>query len=272
MMYRYFSSIAFLLLISTQALMCYAEDKVEIATQTVVATAGNDAGVAVVYSKYTELSFKNLGWKYDEYLNCAKMVLDKAQVAYSMINDDDIEKGVIPEKIKVIVTLNWRSMSAKQAEQLKKYTERGGKIFAVYQTSFRNEKDEYAADPRNYLLADIFNADYTSWVGAPPKCTYLKRNVPADHPLWQGLPEYVHFYRYSSMINKTRVVNGDSILGVWYDEDKNNTSYPAETNSGLILGKNCVYLGEDIFEPENGHNPIIQKLTGNIIRFLLSTN
>ncbi len=237
--------------------------------QTVVSmpTAG-DVNIAVVESQYTAQSFKNLGWDYKEYLGYIKMVLDKAGLKFEYLSDSEIEKGNIPAKYKILVLANWRSMSSKQADELKKYTESGGKIFAAYQTSFRNETDQYAQEPRNYLLADIFNANFETWVGSPPKCTFLRRTVAADSPLWKDLPEYIHFYRYTSMVNKHS--KPENVLAVWYDEDKVTPSYPQDTNSGLLLGKNCVYIGEDIFAPENAHNPILQKFVKNIIDYLLS--
>lgn len=223
------------------------------------------ATIAIIYSSYTKVAYEKLGMDYDEYIGYILKAFDSIELIYDVVPESLLEEE--PEKLmgyKVLILPNMRCMSEKQAKNIISYTERGGKVVATYTTSFRNEKDEYVFEPRDFRLRDLFGINFVRWVSNPPKCTYIKP-LDKNHPIWKNLPEYIRVFRYTSMVVNSRP---DNTFAVWYDEDKTTPSFPEGENASIILTDKIVYTGEDLFAPENIHNKLVRKLLKNIIDYL----
>jgi|GEM_PF-1367376 len=242
-------------------------------TQEMTSSVGEAPVIAIFYSSSTRNNYINLGWDYEEYIGYIKKNMDSINIKYEMISTIDVANLI--GKYKLIILPNVRNMSYEEAKGVNKYVEAGGKIFATYQTSFRNESDEYYLDPitglRNFMLSEVFCVKFVSWVGMPPKCAYIKfvDDIEPTHPIRKGLRDSVRVFRYTSM-EVSRVDNDrGKVLAVWYDEDKVTPSFPQEANISLIEGNNCIYCSEDLFAPENVHNKYVKRLIKNIIEYLL---
>jgi hypothetical protein len=243
------------------------------AQEAVLSTSTGTAIIAIFYSSHTRNNFINLGWNYDEYIGYIKKNMDSIGIKYEMILSLDINE--IARRYKLLILPNVRDMSREEAEILNKYVNTGGKIFATYQTSFRDENDEYYLDPvtglRNFMLSGIFCVKFVSWVGMPPKCAYIKfvEDIGPTHPVRKELKDLVRVFRYTSMEVSKLDDNKGKVLAIWYDEDKTTPSFPQEANISLIEGNNCIYCAEDLFAPENVHNKYVKRLIKNIIEYLL---
>lgn len=91
---------------------------------------GKEPEVAVLYSKYTENTLPvGSTWLNDNIATWKKFLGDQ-KLKFEIISDQDIEEGQIV-KYKLVVLPGTKSISDKEAFQIKKYLENGGSIFAT---------------------------------------------------------------------------------------------------------------------------------------------
>ena len=91
---------------------------------------GKEPEVAILYSKYTENTLPvGSTWLNDNIFTWRKF-LDNLNLKYEIISDQKIEDGDY-SKYKLIVLPGTKSLSEKEALQIKKYLENGGSIFAT---------------------------------------------------------------------------------------------------------------------------------------------
>lgn len=228
--------------------------------------------IAIVYSEYSKQGLEKIGIVYDEYIGYVKEVFDwiKEQglnFEYEIISDTDVETLSVIKKYKVLILPNMRCMSKKQVENVASYIHTGGKVITCYTTSFRNENDEYAMDPRDFALGKELGIQYISWDGTVGKNTYMRRVVEETHPLWKNLPEFVRLYRYTTMV--VSVLPEATVIAEWYDENKISPSREKDKNAAVVATKNTIYFAEDIFAPENSHNRRVRTLLKNCLEYLI---
>lgn len=230
------------------------------------------AKIAIVYSEYSKQGLEKIGVIYDEYIGYVKKVFDwikeqGVKCEYEIITDTDVENLSMIKKYKILILPNMRCMSKKQVENVSAYIAAGGKVLTCYTTSFRNENDEYAMDPRNFALGKQLGIQYVSWDGTIGKNAYIKRTVEETHPLWKNLSEFIRLYRYMTMV--VSVLPEATVVGEWYDENKISPSREKSNNAALVMTNNTIYFSEDIFAPENSHNRRVRTLLKNCIEYLL---
>ena len=91
---------------------------------------GKEPEVAILYSKYTENTLPVGSTWLNDNLSTWKTFLDNLNLKYEIISDQKIENGE-HQKYKLIVLPGTKSLSEKEALQIKKYLENGGSVFAT---------------------------------------------------------------------------------------------------------------------------------------------
>jgi peptidoglycan/xylan/chitin deacetylase (PgdA/CDA1 family)/uncharacterized protein YktA (UPF0223 family) len=91
---------------------------------------GSEPEVAILYSKYTENTLPIGSTWLNDNISTWKKFLDNLNLKYEIISDQKIETGDY-KKYKLIVLPGTKSMSEKEALQIKKYLENGGSVFAT---------------------------------------------------------------------------------------------------------------------------------------------
>jgi len=91
---------------------------------------GKEPEVAILYSKYTENTLPVGSTWLNDNLSTWKTFLDNLNLKYEIISDQKIENEE-HQKYKLIVLPGTKSLSEKEALQIKKYLENGGSVFAT---------------------------------------------------------------------------------------------------------------------------------------------
>lgn len=91
---------------------------------------GKEPEIAILYSKYTENTLPVGSTWLNDNLSTWKTFLDNLNLKYEIISDQKIENGE-HQKYKLIVLPGTKSLSEKEALQIKKYLENGGSVFAT---------------------------------------------------------------------------------------------------------------------------------------------
>jgi peptidoglycan/xylan/chitin deacetylase (PgdA/CDA1 family) len=91
---------------------------------------GKEPEVAILYSKYTENTLPVGSTWLNDNISTWKNFLGNLNLKYEIISDQIIEDGDC-KKYKLIVLPGTKSLSEKEALQLKKYLENGGSVFAT---------------------------------------------------------------------------------------------------------------------------------------------
>ena len=91
---------------------------------------GKEPEVAILYSKYTENTLPVGSTWLNDNISTWKKFLDNLDINYEIISDQKIENGDY-QNYKLIVLPGTKSLSEKEALQIKKYLENGGSVFAT---------------------------------------------------------------------------------------------------------------------------------------------
>ncbi len=107
--------------------------------------------------------------------------LMEEHIPYRVISDRAVRAGDFGD-VKVVMLPTVSCLSEKEAEKIRAFVEAGGGLVATYRTSLCDEN----GNPRkNFLLADLFGADYSKRLEE----AYSYYKFPAGHDLFKGLPE-----------------------------------------------------------------------------------
>lgn len=229
-----------------------------------LAISAGAADVAVLKSDMNRNWYYSLGWDFDsEYANILNTV-NTMELAYAELSDDDLAAGNI-EGAKLLILVNNRMMSVAQVEAVNTFVASGGKVFGLYQSSFRSDTNANVNPDNQYQLDTLYNVGYTGWSGSPPMHAYIKGDT--SHAIWQGLPEFVATNRYTSMVN--HVLPGGQIVGEWYNSDKLMKSQADLLNAAIVVSDNAVYVAESLFDAIVYQDTSARLLAQNIITYLL---
>jgi len=91
---------------------------------------GKEPEVAILYSKYTENTLPVGSTWLNDNISTWKKFLNNLNLKYEIISDQKIENGDY-KKYRLIVLPGTKSLSEKEALQIKKYLENGGSVFAT---------------------------------------------------------------------------------------------------------------------------------------------
>lgn len=232
-----------------------------------VAAVAAAADVAVFNSTNTQKWYSEVGWDYQADMDAVKEILDVAGVSYAEVTNDDLVEGNLGDA-KLLILPNTRRMSAAEVAGAKKFLADGGAIFALGQTSFKDENNKQVS-PKHFQLADELGIAYESFAWQPPAHAYI-HVVEASHPIFNGVPEFVKFPRNWAMVVS---LNGGKQLAEWFNDDQMTPSHLPEINSSIVEGPSgrTIYVGDMIFMQDALDSPEIRTLLQNIVTHLLST-
>lgn len=91
---------------------------------------GKEPEIAILYSRYTENTLPVGSTWLNDNISTWKKFLDNLNLKYEIISDQKIENGE-HQKYKLIVLPGTKSLSEKEALQIKRYLENGGSVFAT---------------------------------------------------------------------------------------------------------------------------------------------
>lgn len=188
----------------------------------------------------SEATFEALGWRSRWEWRGAEATLRKLQVDYEVLDPEDLEDW----HGRVLVLPNIRNMSPTTVEQIKA---KKIQVLATYMSSYRSF-DNSSWTPNNFALSELFGADFKSWVGSGPQVDQLQ--------LGQALgAEKVPLGRQLAMLVKPR--QGATVLASWGNDE-----------ASIVQGPFGIYVGEDVFAPENSDSLQVQRLIANLLNRL----
>lgn len=190
-------------------------------------------------------TFKALGWRSHWEWSGAENALKRLQVPFVVVEPE----GLGGFKGRLLVMPNVRNLHPDAVAAIEKLQqERNVKVLATYMTSYR-QHDNSSWKPNNFALAPLFGADFHRWVGAPPKASAL--NLEG-----QKLP----LGRHQAMLVKVKA--GAKVLATWDDTEE----------AAIVEGPGGIYVGEDLFAPENSDSlPVLAVISDLINRLLPET-
>lgn len=221
------------------------------------------ADVLVLNSALTKDWYISLGWDFDAEMDNILLTLDILGVDYEEISDAQLKADLGDSKL--LILPNNRKMAEEAVLVVKDFIKGGGKVFGLYQSSFRNENNEVVNEENHFQLDEIYKVAYVSWTGSPPLHGYIRGD--AEHPIWEGLPEFVRTARNTAMV--VRTLPEGKVLGAWFNDDKEWESQMDHLNGAIIEGQNAIYVGESLFDPDVYEEADVRQLIENIITYLL---
>ncbi|MDD3176044.1 MAG: family 10 glycosylhydrolase, partial [Candidatus Nanoarchaeia archaeon] len=211
------------------------------------------ADAAIVDSGYTRHYASLNAWDYrSEFVDVNWLVstLARAGISAAVITDHDLEIGAL-RSYRALVLPSTSCVSQLAAENIGKFAEAGGRVFATFDTSLRD--DFWRLHP-DYELTKIMGARYVSTeeVDADPMIASA-----GSHPIFRGLDSTIPVPRQRGLVNR---VNHDAlVLAKWSDGRLAMT----ETRYG-------VYCSENLFSAENTTTPEVAALITNTIGYLVN--
>ncbi len=211
------------------------------------------ADAAIVDSGYTRHYASLNGWEYrSEFVDVNWLVstLARAGISAAVITDHDLEIGAL-RSYKALVLPSTSCMSQLAAENIAQFAEGGGRVFATFDTSVR---DDFWRPYADYGLTEIMGVRYSSTgeVDADPMIASA-----GSHPIFRGLDSTIPVPRQRGLVNR---VNHDAlVLAKWSDGRLAMT----ETRYGI-------YCSENLFSAENAATPEVAALITNIIEYLVN--
>lgn len=198
-------------------------------------------------------SLKFFGWKGESDLKGAESALYRLGVDYAYVDESELVKNNIP--CKILLLANTRCMNRDAIEGIKKFSKKGGKVFATYMSGYRDGNNRLPGKKNNFLLSDIYGVDFYQWVKNPSRCEYILP-TKTEKPIQLG--------RNQSML--VRPHKDTKTLARWLTFDKK----PERADSAITYNKKTgtIYCGEDIFARENSESPEVLAYIGQLIEKL----
>ena len=185
-------------------------------------------------------TFEALGWRSQWEWQGAESTLRKLGVDFEVLDPMDLEDW----NGRVLVLPNVRNMSAANVETIRA---KKVQVLATYMTSYR-QHDNSSWTPNNFALSDLFGADFQSWVGSGPQADRLKLSTALGG-------EEVPLGRHLAMLVKPRA--NANVLASWGDD-----------KASIVQGPRGIYVGEDLFAPENSDSLQVQRLISALLNRL----
>ena len=202
-------------------------------------------------------SLRFTGWKGEMELKGAEAALYRLGIDYAYVEEEELVKEEIP--CKILLLPNTRCMNLKAVEGIRKYVQNGGKLIATYMSAYRDENNQLPFKKNNFLLSDVYGADFYQWVQNPSRCEYIK-------PDGKGKP--IALGRNQAMMIKPH--KDSEVLAVWLKENKKPETIGNKPASAVIYNPKykTIYCGEDLFAPENSESPQVLAFLGNLMEKL----
>lgn len=193
------------------------------------------APVAILYSPATR---KALGWRWDwEWKGC-RHALDTLGVDYEVLAPSEL-KGWDGD---ILILPNTRNLSRHTIRQI---NSKSAKVLATYMSSYRSDSNQ-PWDGNDFALGNLLGVRFEAWVGSGER---------ADSIVMDG--RKTQLGRRQAMLVKPRAEA--KVLGRWNDGE------PA-----IVEGPRGIYVGEDVFCPENSDSKQVLTLVSQLLNRLES--
>jgi SpoIID/LytB domain protein len=188
----------------------------------------------------SEPTFQALGWRARWEWRGAQSTLRKLGVDFEVIDPEELEDW----HGRVLVLANVRNLSPTTVEQIQAKPVR---VLATYMSSYRAH-DNSSWTPNNFALASLLGVDFKSWVGAGPSVDHLQLSSELGG-------EQVPLGRHLGMLVKPHP--GARVLASWGNDE-----------ASIVQGPRGIYVGEDLFAPENSDSLQVQRLLADLLNRL----
>lgn len=185
----------------------------------------------------SEPTFNALGWRSRWEWKGAQATLTKLGVNFQVVTPESLEDW----HGRVLVLPNIRNMSPTTVAEIKA---KNIQVLATYMASYRSH-DNSSWSPNNFALAELFGADFKSWVGSGSQVDHLLLSSAlggGEVPLGRQL----------GMLVKPRP--GATVLASWGNDE-----------ASIVQGPRGIYIGEDLFAPENSDSLQVQTLIATLL-------
>lgn len=188
----------------------------------------------------SQATFKALGWRAQWEWQGAQACLERLGVDFEVVEPGDLNRW----NGRILILPNVRNISQASLEAIQ--TKRIP-ILATYMTSYRKE-DNDAWSPNNFALAEQFGADFKSWVGSGSGVDH----IVLKPELGGGV---LRLGRRQAMLVKPHA--NSEVLASW-----------GNSEASIVQGPAGIYVGENIFAPENCESNEVLELIASLIERL----
>lgn len=188
----------------------------------------------------SQATFEALGWRSQWEWQGAESTLQKLGVDYEIVDPVELDDW----DGRVLILPNTRNMSPTTVETIKA---KNIQVLATYMASYRKH-DNSSWTPNNFALAPLFGADFQSWVGSGAQADHLR----LSSALGGG---EVPLGRHLAMLVKPHP--NATVLASWGDD-----------KASIVQGPRGIYVGEDLFAPENSDSLQVQQLLATLLNRL----
>lgn len=225
------------------------------------ALPANSVGrVAVLDSRFTLLKSPNPAF-YAWEMTGALQTLRELGVSFTAMRDEDLTLGKL-RRYAVLILPGSKNMSRAEVDAVREYTRTGGKVLATGFASYRDERDQPAGTTNNFQLSDLYGADYLRLSPYPPQAGYIQ----LDPALGSAK---VATGRNTAI--QIRLHSGSRALGFWLNDDARTLSQPLPLDAAIVENepRTALYVGENLFAPENASSLEVRKLLALLLNRLV---
>ncbi|MCX7916933.1 MAG: hypothetical protein N2589_02245, partial [bacterium] len=171
----------------------------------------------------------------NRYYSDIASIFDKFEIDYKTINQSEIEKKEIESKFKILIFPYNPLITEEETEKIKRFVEKGGKIFVFY-----------SASSEIYKILGIENAIYK-------KESYPGEfdTVEFDTKIIDGLPLKMKQLSWNIMCPE-KINDNSKIAGYWINSEGKLTEIPA-----CIISENGFYFSHVLLNKEDGEKLLI---------------
>jgi stage II sporulation protein D len=197
----------------------------------------SSAPVGVLYSPATRAS---QGWRWDWEWSGCKHALDSLGVEYEILSPEDIEGW----SGRLLILPNVRNLSSQTVASIQA---KEVKVLATYMSSYRSESNE-PWEGNNFALSEVLGVDFKGWVGGGERAERLRLSDSLggkELPLGRG---------FSMLVDPKE---GARVLASWPGGE-----------AAIVESTRGIYVGEDLFCPENSDSKPVLQLVGTLLNRL----
>ncbi|MFH0802189.1 MAG: SpoIID/LytB domain-containing protein [bacterium] len=211
--------------------------------------------VFVLYSRATA-SFSPTSWLAD--FRTVLSTLSAMGVHFRLLNEEELAVETLDCSLLILPDL--RCLKPETSGRVAQFARSGGRVMALYQASYRDDKNMKVGSNNNFQMAGLFGCDFYRWVSGRPACDSLvlsegflafEPGADRNHTIYLG--------RNRGMLVRLR--SGAVPLAFWKEEKT-----PA-----IVLNpqRNCIYVGENLFAPENSASSEVRLLMAKLLNILV---
>jgi len=184
--------------------------------------------------------------------------LKALHLSYQVLHDEDLTAGEL-SNYDLLILPNSKDISPRGIEAIQAFAKRGGKVFATGFASYRDNHDQSVGTNNNFQLSDLFGVDYLRYNTVPPAGGAIKLQSGGTVDLGRN------------SVIQVRPHPGTLMLGSWLNDDGVTRSFPETLDAAIVESKdkNSMYVGENLFAPENAHNIQVKSLIASLFHALV---